>query len=807
MASDNARDLGNVRRYSGEKFHLWKFQMRAVLLGKDVMGVVDGTEPQPAATAPANTRFEWQKKDNVAISLLCDAISESYLDNVMACTTSKSIWDKLILLHEQNQSENVHSLQQAFFKCELNEGDSIATFLGQLELILSKLTARGDTTFNENAVIAKVLAKLPEGFDSVLATWEVTPAADKNLKTLTLRLLSTESGIKQRAEAQSNSVAAYVASSKGSAIGESSKKSESSSEYTQAQRAARRKEINECKQKTNCWKCGNLGHWGKECQATHEEQKAFQESQKTQKQIPSDQPKENKNQGYRAYTANFAQSIPVSGYWYVDSGCTEHMCQDRSVFSTYRDISSEQRLVEGIGGIKLQAAGVGDIVIKVWNNGTYHLGILKGVIHVPGLGRNLFSSYVAAQKKMYTLHKENGCQILENGQVIMIGVIHRRMYRLLFEAVTANSANMVTTSTVQPEIATALAASSFAPATKKESTQTLDVWHCRLAHVNHNAIRHMAASQMVDGLALERSDHKFCEGCAYGKQHRAVFHWEDPRQRSTAPGDLIHTDLCGPMSIPSIGGSRYFVLFKDDCSGFRVIECLKTKPETLASFQRFVGQLKRETGQSVKVVRSDRGTEYTNKAFTDYLAKEQIKQELTTPYTPEQNGSSERDNRTIMEASRSMLYAANVHIRFWSEAVHTAVYVLNRTATRTIDGKTPYEIWYNVKPSVSHIRIFGSDAYVHVPKELRNKLSAKSKKGVLMGYSASSKAYRVWHNDTRRIVESRDVLFDEELSTTQSASQTQEESAWLEARTLTLGDVAPARPPAPAVGAIPQQLN
>ena len=114
--------------------------------------------------------------------------------------------------------------------------------------------------------------------------------------------------------------------------------------------------------------------------------------------------------------ANFAQSILVSGYWYVDSGCTEHMCQDCSVFSTYRDINSEQRPVEGIGGIKLHAAGVGDIIIKVWNNGTYHFGILEGVIHVPGLGQNLFSSYIATQKKMYILHKENGCQYLKTGK-------------------------------------------------------------------------------------------------------------------------------------------------------------------------------------------------------------------------------------------------------------------------------------------------------------------------------------------------------------------------------------------------------
>ena len=80
-------------------------------------------------------------------------------------------------------------------------------FLGQLELILSKLTAHSETTFNENAIIAKVLAKLRKGFDSVLETWEVTPAADKNLKTLTLRLLSTESRLKQQAKAHNEFIA------------------------------------------------------------------------------------------------------------------------------------------------------------------------------------------------------------------------------------------------------------------------------------------------------------------------------------------------------------------------------------------------------------------------------------------------------------------------------------------------------------------------------------------------------------------------------------------------------------------------
>lgn len=91
-----------------------------------------------------------------------------------------------------------------------------------------------------------------------------------------------------------------------------------------------------------------------------------------------------------------------------------------------------------------------------------------------------------------------------------------------------------------------------------------------------------------------------------------------------------------------------------------------------------------------------------------------------------------------------------------------ATYVLNRTRTRTLVGKTPFEAWHQVKPSVAHLRVFGCDAYVHVPKVLRKKLEPKSRKGFMMGYSETSKAYRIWDIDSRKIVEARDVLFNED---------------------------------------------
>ena len=187
---------------------------------------------------------------------------------------------------------------------------------------------------------------------------------------------------------------------------------------------------------------------------------------------------------------------------------------------------------------------------------------------------------------------------------------------------------------------------------------------------------------------------------------------------------------------------RCFV-FCLECSGFRVIECIKNKPNTLAAFQRFVAHIKRETGNTVKIVRSDQSIEYMNVVFTKYLQEQAIRQKLIAPYTPEQNGAAERDNRTIMEAVQGMLLASNIEIQFWIEAVHIIVYTLNRIATHTMEGRTPFELWYREKPSIAHMRIFGTTTSVYVPKPLRKKLGPKSQKGIFMEYYITSKAYRV----------------------------------------------------------------
>lgn len=109
-----------------------------------------------------------------------------------------------------------------------------------------------------------------------------------------------------------------------------------------------------------------------------------------------------------------------------------------------------------------------------------------------------------------------------------------------------------------------------------------------------------------------------------------------------------------------------------------------------------------------------------------------------------------------------MLYNKNIPLPFWAEAVNTAVYTLNRVASRTRQGLTPHEKWTGSRPDVSHFRVFGSLAYCHVPKETRKKLDSKTRECLFLGYANTSKAYRLWYPAQQRIIISRDVIFDEE---------------------------------------------
>jgi hypothetical protein len=223
--------------------------------------------------------------------------------------------------------------------------------------------------------------------------------------------------------------------------------------------------------------------------------------------------------------------------------------------------------------------------------------------------------------------------------------------------------------------------------------------------------------------------------------------------------ELVHMDLCGPLPVPSLGGSVYFLKFLDGFSRFSVVRPIKLKSDTSAVVREVLTAMEVQTGHRLRMVRTDNGREYINRHLSTRFKSKGVLGQTSVRYTPQQNGAAERLNRTLLEKVRAMLAGSGQPKELWAEAVVTASHIRNRSP---VAGKavTPWELFLGSKPNVSDFRTWGSVAYAQVPTQLRSKLEPQTICGVMVGYHASSKGYRILL-PSGQVTTSRDVVFDE----------------------------------------------
>ncbi|CAB3251663.1 unnamed protein product [Arctia plantaginis] len=158
-----------------------------------------------------------------------------------------------------------------------------------------------------------------------------------------------------------------------------------------------------------------------------------------------------------------------------------------------------------------------------------------------------------------------------------------------------------------------------------------------------------------------------------------------------------------------MAGSRYYVTFIDDNTRYCQEYFLKRKNEVLSYFKEYKSEVDKLHNKKIKYLQSDNGTEYRNKEFDDFLKLRGIKRRLTTVYTPQQNGISERKNRSLLEKARCLLIEANAPKKLWAEAIATANYLINRTSSKTLKGEIPFKKWINKTPSGNHLCFWQED--------------------------------------------------------------------------------------------------
>ncbi|GJW36956.1 retrotransposon protein, putative, ty1-copia subclass [Tanacetum coccineum] len=238
----------------------------------------------------------------------------------------------------------------------------------------------------------------------------------------------------------------------------------------------------------------------------------------------------------------------------------------------------------------------------------------------------------------------------------------------------------------------------YAPFITRDSSL---LWHCRLGHISKKRIEKLQHDGLLNYIDIESLGK--CVSCLSGKMARKPYSHQVERAKDLL--GLIHTDVCGPFRIVSRQGANYFVTFTDDFSRYGYVYLLKHKHEVFKTFKVFQKEVENQLGKTIKSLRSDRGGEYMSQEFLDHLKEHGIIAHRTPPYTPQNNGVSERRNQTLLDMVRSMMSQTTLPKSFWDYALETAARILNMVPTKEGD-KTPYEIWHGQAPKLSYFKVW-----------------------------------------------------------------------------------------------------
>ncbi|OJT02864.1 Retrovirus-related Pol polyprotein from transposon TNT 1-94, partial [Trametes pubescens] len=219
----------------------------------------------------------------------------------------------------------------------------------------------------------------------------------------------------------------------------------------------------------------------------------------------------------------------------------------------------------------------------------------------------------------------------------------------------------------------------------------------------------------------------------------------------------MHSDLWGPSRIATIGGRRYYISFTDDKTRFSTLYLLRHKSEAFDSFKAIEAYLERHHNARIRFFNTDRGGEYLSEEFKSYLDAHGIEYKLSVHDTHEEAGVSEQLNRTIMEKVRAMLIDSGLPHFLWGEAALHATWLKNRTATKALDGRTPFEALNGVPPDMRGVPIWGSKVWVHDTSD--GKLGERAKCGHWVGFDAQSKGSRIYWPGKRSITVERSIRF------------------------------------------------
>ncbi|KAJ1530288.1 hypothetical protein ONE63_005209 [Megalurothrips usitatus] len=651
-----------------------------------------------------------QDMNERARTKICLNVKPSVYPHVRDHQTAKGVWDSLEKVFNDKSTVRRMTIQRSLHRIQLESFSNIEAYLTEIKSGCQTLSDLG-SPMNDQAICDVILGGLTSDYAPMIM---VLDGAGRTLTSEELTSTLMTSRIKK------------------------SETPEAAALYS-----SQRNEQNQQQSNIVCYNCGHPYHIAKDCKKNpKKEQNQKNNHYKSNKQKKPSSTKKSGESGFvvlsedesdkerTLYTVALftdkPKTKPARDGWFIDSGASSHMTCESDHLEKIQFIGDREIMAADDG--KLACNSIGEMRLR-HRTGEQKFG---NVLHVPTLAVNLLSVGKMAENGCTLVFDNHGCRVysqkvVEPPNPLMSASKDGALYKLDM------------------------------PETAFKTTDWL--WHRRLGHPSLQVLK--KTKESVTGIGtLPSEDH--CRTCLEGKMARLPF----PKGGSTPAAEklkLVHSDLCGPISPASWSGMRYVLTFTDDCTRKVLVYFLKHKSETFEKFQEFKSRMELESGNKLKCLRTDNDKVYLSTECQEFLKNHGISHETTVEYTPEQNGVSERMNRTLLDKARTMLLDAGLDQRYWAEAVSTSVYLRNRLETAPLPGTTPEEAWSGKPVDVSHLRIFGCDAYAHIPKEKRGKLDPKAERYIFPGYCEKSKAYRLGSvSNPTKTIKARDVRFIED---------------------------------------------
>ena len=686
--------------------------MEKFLRSKEFWGLVEqgvpvATEGVVLTEGQKKALDDQKLKDLKVKNYLFQAIDISILETILNKETSKNIWDSLKQNYQGTarvKRAQLQALRKEFEMLQMKMGETVNDYFARTLTIANKMRNHGET-MKDVTVIEKILRSMTANFNYVVCSIEESHDID----SLTIDQLQSSLLVHEQRMCvpviEEQALKVFYEDRPGRGRGRS----------LGGFRGRGRGSFNFDKSIVECYHCHKLGHYQYECPSKQKEAN-FAEAHEEMLLM--------------AYIEEVQEQR--ADMWFLDSGCSNHMSGKKDLFCELDEDFREQvklgnnssMVVKGKGNVKFQSLNTSQVI--------------TGVFYVPELKTNLLSIGQLLEKGLIILFKHGRCKIFhpEKGLIMETVMSPNRMFILQPFSQPAMSFHTITEDSAQ-------------------------LWHNRYGHLSYSGLKTLEQRMMV--LPKFETPARICQTCLVGKQSRDSFP-KASTWRASQVLQLIHSDICGPITPMSNSNKRYLITFIDDYSRKTWVYFLAEKSHAFDTFKNFKNRVEKETNKFIKGLRTDRGGEYTSQQFNEFCLKNGINRQLTSAYTPQQNGVAERKNRTIMNMVRSMLYDMKIPRSFCPEAANWAVHVLNRCPTLAVKDMTPEEAWGGSKLSVQYFRVFGCISHVHVPAAIRNKLDNRSVKCVLLGVSDESKAYRLYNPATNKIIVSRDVRFEEDKS-------------------------------------------